>query len=30
MEYSEGTAVAHVWVGVLVGYCRGWEVVMYD
>jgi hypothetical protein len=23
MEYLEGTAVARVWFGVLVGYCRG-------
>jgi hypothetical protein len=29
-EYSEGTAVAHAWFGVLVGYCRSWEVVMWD
>jgi hypothetical protein len=29
-EYSEGTAVAHAWFGVLVGYCRRWEVVMCD
>jgi hypothetical protein len=30
MEYSEGTAVAWLWFGVLVGYCRGKEVVMFD
>jgi hypothetical protein len=30
MEYSEGTAVARWWFEVLVGYCRGKEVVMFD
>jgi hypothetical protein len=25
MEYLEGTVVARVWFGVLVGYCRGIE-----
>jgi hypothetical protein len=29
-EYSEGTAVAWLWFGVLVGYCQGNEVVMFD
>jgi hypothetical protein len=29
-EYSEGTAVARQRFGVLVGYCRGKEVVMFD
>jgi hypothetical protein len=29
-EYLEGTAVARVWFGVLGGYCRGLEVVMFD
>jgi hypothetical protein len=29
-EYLEGTAVARLWVGVLVGCCRGKVVVMFD
>jgi hypothetical protein len=29
-EYLEGTAVARLWFGVLVGYCRGKNVVMFD
>jgi hypothetical protein len=29
-EYLEGTAVARLWFGVLVGYCRGKKVVMFD
>jgi hypothetical protein len=29
-EYSDGTAVARWWFKVLVGYCRGKEVVMFD
>jgi hypothetical protein len=31
MEYSEGTAGARVWIGVLEGYCRGvgkWSCVI--
>jgi hypothetical protein len=29
-ESSEGTAVARGWFGVLVGYCRGRRMVMFD
>jgi hypothetical protein len=29
-EYSEGTAVALVWFGVLIGYCQRRMVVMLD
>jgi hypothetical protein len=29
-KYSEGTAMAHAWFGVLVGFCRRREVVMCD
>jgi hypothetical protein len=29
-EYSEGTAVARLWFEVLVGYCRGKKLVMFD
>jgi hypothetical protein len=29
-EYLEGTAVAQLWFGVLIGYCRGKKVVMFD
>jgi hypothetical protein len=29
-EYSEGTAVAQRWFGVLAGYCQRLEVVMCD
>jgi hypothetical protein len=29
-EYLEGTAMARLWFGVLVGYCRGKRVVMFD
>jgi hypothetical protein len=29
-EYLEGTAVTRLWFGVLVGYCRGKMVVMFD
>jgi hypothetical protein len=30
MEYSEGTAMARRWFGVLGGYCQGKKVVMFD
>jgi hypothetical protein len=30
LEYSEGTAMARMWFGVLVGYCRRRTVVMFD
>jgi hypothetical protein len=29
-EYSEGTTVARIWFGVLVGYCQRLETVMCD
>jgi hypothetical protein len=29
-EYLEGTAMARRWIGVLGGYCRCLEVVMFD